>query len=60
MKIKLFLMLLLVSAVGFGQHKFLDEPKLSTEDLERTVCASDPEAAAEVLYRSYHYRIDYD
>jgi len=44
----------------FSQHKFLDVPKLADEDLTSSKSAKDPEAAAEVLYRSYHYRVDYD
>lgn len=44
----------------FSQHKFLETPKLSDEDVAGTKSVKDPEAAAEVLYRSFHYRVDYD
>ncbi len=56
----LILLVFFYSSFAFTQHKFLNETKLSKEDLESKKCVSDPEAAAEVLYRSYHYRIDYN
>ncbi|MGC4130462.1 MAG: DUF3857 domain-containing protein [Bergeyella sp.] len=59
MKTKLLFMLL-ISAMSFAQHKFVNVPKLTDEDIASTQCASDAEATAEVLYRSYHYRIDYN
>ncbi|MDR2206445.1 MAG: DUF3857 domain-containing protein [Flavobacteriaceae bacterium] len=50
----------LVSAVSFAQHKFLDVPKLSEEDVASTKSKIEEDAPAEVLYRSYHFEIDSD
>ena len=44
---------------GFAQHKFLDLPKLDKKDLQTTSYEKNPSEAAEVLYRSYHYWIEY-
>lgn len=57
---KFYYLLLFVSTVLFSQHKFLDTPKLSEEDLKSEKSAKYPDAAAEVLYRSIHFRVDYD
>lgn len=57
---KLYYLSLFVSALFFSQHKFLDNPKLNEEDLKSEKSAKYPDAAAEVLYRSVHYRVDYD
>jgi hypothetical protein len=58
-KILLSLSLLLCGLL-FSQHKFLDDPKLSDEDLKSEKSAKYPDAPAEVLYRSVHFRIDYN
>lgn len=60
MKKSLFFALSFSSALFFSQHKFLDVPKLTNEDVASTKSQADPEAAAEVLYRSYHFRVDYN
>lgn len=57
---KLYFLLLFVSSLFFSQHKFLETPKLSEQDLKSEKSAKYPDAAAEVLYRSIHYRVDYD
>lgn len=44
----------------FSAQKFLDIPKISDQDVASTKSIKDPEAPAEILHRSYHYRIDYD
>lgn len=59
MKKTLFLFLSFCSTAIFAQ-KFLDVPKLSDADVASVKCAGDAEAPAEVLYRSYHYRVDYN
>lgn len=43
----------------FGQTKFLDLPKLDKADLQNNSYAKNPSEAAEVLYRTYHYWIEY-
>lgn len=43
-----------------SQHKFLEVPKLTDEDLQSTKSAKFDDAPAEVLYRSVHFHIDYD
>ncbi len=50
----------LVITFAFAQKKFLETPKLTDEDLTYTQSTIDPEAPAEVLYRSSHFRIDYN
>ena len=59
---KKILLVLAVSLSGliFSQHKFLDTPKLSEEDLKSEKSAKFGDVPAEILYRSYHFRIDYD
>ena len=57
---KFYFLLLFVSTFLFSQHKFLDTPKLTEEDLKSEKSAKYPDAAAEVLYRSIHFRVDYD
>ncbi|MDR2206295.1 MAG: DUF3857 and transglutaminase domain-containing protein [Flavobacteriaceae bacterium] len=60
MKPILLIFALLFSATSFAQHKFLDVPKLSDKDVASTKSEIEPDAPAEVLYRSYHYRMDYE
>ncbi|WP_332032824.1 DUF3857 domain-containing protein [Kaistella sp.] len=43
-----------------AQHKFLTYPKLSDEDLKSEKSTQVSDAPAEILYRSVHFRIDYD
>ena len=57
-KILQSLMICLILPV-FGQNKFLDVPKLDKADLQSTSYAKNPSEAAEVLYRTYHYWIEY-
>ncbi|KIA88128.1 DUF3857 domain-containing protein [Kaistella jeonii] len=58
-KILLSFCLLLFGFI-YSQHKFLETPKLSDEDLKREKSEKYPDAPAEVLYRSIHFRVDYD
>lgn len=44
----------------YSQHKFLNDPKLSEDDLKSTQSTIDADAPAEVLYRSTHFLIDYN
>lgn len=60
MKKILLSLCLSVSAAIAAQHKFLDMPKLSDEDLKAEKSLKYEETPAEVLYRSNHFRIDYD
>lgn len=60
MKKVLFMLTIICSIMVFAQHEFLDVPKLSDEDLISTKSKLQEDAPAEVLYRSYHYRIDYN
>lgn len=43
-----------------AQHKFLNVPNLSDEDLKSEKSLKFGDVPAEVLYRSIHFRIDYD
>ena len=60
MKKKLSFLAIMLSMCVFAQYKFLNTPKLSEQDVKSTESTLDKEAPAEVLYRSYHYRIDYN
>lgn len=58
MKTKILQLLLMFSIVPiFAQYKFLDTPKLDINDLKSTVYEKNPQEAAEVLYKTYHYWI---
>ena len=48
------------ASILYSQHKFLNDPKLSDEDLKSTQSKIEADAPAEVLYRSVHYIIDYN
>lgn len=56
----LLLSTMLCVMVMQAQHKFMNVPKLNDADVKSTQYASDPEVPAEVLYRAYHYQIDYN
>ncbi len=58
-KLTLFIGCFLMSLL-YSQHKFLNDPKLSQEDLKSAQSAIEAEAPAEVLYRSVHFLIDYN
>lgn len=58
MKKNYVLFFVFISVFSLAQHKFLNIPKLDEKDVSSTVSSIDPEAPAEVLYRSYHYRLD--
>ena len=60
MKKILFALALGLSGLVYSQHKFLDMPKLSEEDLKSEKSAKFGDVPAEVLYRSSHFKIDYD
>jgi len=60
MKKILFVLAVGLSGLVYSQHKFLDTPKLSEEDLKSVKSAKYGDVPAEILYRSYHFRIDYD
>ncbi len=49
-----------LASVLYSQHKFLNDPKLSDEDLKSTQSKIEADAPAEVLYRSVHFMIDYN
>lgn len=58
---KILLMFSVLSVISIqAQHKFMNLPKLNDADVKLTQYASDPEMPAEVLYRAYHYQIDYN
>ncbi len=53
-------LLILFSAFVIAQkNQFLKVPALTEEELKSTKSTLNPDAAAEILYSSYHYRIDY-
>lgn len=58
MRIYFLLIATFFANLTFSQ-KFLDPPKLDIEDLKTTSYAANPSEAAEVLYKSYHYYIDF-
>lgn len=60
MKKILFSFCLLSVGIFYSQQKFLDVPKLSEADLKSEKHDKQEDAPAEVLYRSNHFRIDYD
>nr|MBP6577407.1 hypothetical protein [Chryseobacterium sp.] len=61
MKTKFLQLLLSCFVVSiFGQYKFLDTPKLDKKDLQSTSYAKNPSEPAEVLYKTYHYWIEYN
>ena len=61
MKTRLIIFALIISGVFiFGQYKFLDVPKLDIKDVSSAQYEKNPSEAAEVLYRSYHYWIEYN
>ncbi|WP_133439726.1 DUF3857 domain-containing protein [Chryseobacterium salivictor] len=49
-----------VASIVYSQHKFLNDPKLSEEDLKSTQSKIEVDAPAEILYRSVHFMIDYN
>lgn len=58
-KLTLFIGCFLVSFL-YAQHKFLNDPKLSDDDLKSSKSDIEADAPAEVLYRSVHFMIDYN
>src|SRR5690606_36574492 len=60
MKKTLLAFSLLVTGFIFAQHKFLDVPALSDEDLKSDKSAKFGDVPAEIIYRSVHFRVDYD
>ena len=61
MKTKFLQIILICSILPiFGQYKFLDTPKLDNADLKSTSYSKNPSEAAEILFKSYHYWIEYD
>jgi len=61
MKTRLIIFALIISGVFiFGQYKFLDVPKLDIKDVSSAQYDKNPSEAAEILYRSYHYWIEYN
>ena len=61
MKTKLIIFKFIFAGVFiFGQYKFLDVPKLDIKDVSSAQYEKNPSEAAEVLYRSYHYWIEYN
>lgn len=60
MKIKLFFLSVLLWSVSlFAQkHTYLEIPKLTDADVQNMTPSIKSDAPAEILYTSYHYRID--
>lgn len=58
-KITIFIGCFFVSFL-YSQQKFLNDPKISEEDLKSTQSKIEADAPAEVLYRSVHFVIDYN
>ncbi|WP_300670921.1 transglutaminase-like domain-containing protein [Soonwooa sp.] len=58
MKKTILLTSMLLGAFLFGQHKFLNLPKLDQADVASTVSTMDAKVPAEVLYDSHHFLID--
>ena len=55
-----FSLLFLFTVQIFAQkHQFLQVPKLTDEDVKSTKSTLKADAAAEILYNSYHNRVDY-
>lgn len=54
-----FILLFFTSFIFAQKHKFLQTPKLADEDVKSTRSTLQTDAAAEILYNSYHYRVDY-
>ncbi len=56
-----FSLIFLFAAHVFAQkHEFLKIPNLTDEDVKSTKSTMKADAAAEVLYNSYHNRVDYE
>lgn len=60
MKKILFFICVCSFAISQAQHPFLDVPKLSEKDVIFDKSEKFGDVPAEVLYRSVHFRIDYD
>lgn len=58
MKKTILLTSMLFGAFLFGQHKFLDLPKIDQADVASTTSTTDAKVPAEVLYDSHHFLID--
>lgn len=60
MKIKLLIILALINVNLFyaQKHQFLNYPKLTDAEVQSSKPVMQADAAAEILYSSYHYRID--
>lgn len=58
MKTKILQIILTCATIPiFAQYKFLELPKLDNSDLKAATYAKNPNEAAEILYKSYHYYI---
>ena len=62
MKIKLFIFSALLCSLSFvaQKHKYLDFPKITDAEVQNMTPYLKADAAAEILYKSYHYRVDYN
>ncbi|QIG89422.1 DUF3857 and transglutaminase domain-containing protein [Chryseobacterium sp. POL2] len=58
MKKNILMTAMLFGTMLFGQHKFLNIPKLDQNDIIATANTSDPKAPAEILFNAYHFLID--
>ena len=47
-----------LNAFVFGQHKFLNIPKLDQNDISATVNTANPKDPAEILFSSHHFLIE--
>ncbi|MBW8358400.1 MAG: DUF3857 domain-containing protein [Weeksellaceae bacterium] len=59
MKKNLLFFAVFIMGFACAQHKFLDVPKLSEEDLKSEKSVKYADAPAEILYHSTHFMIDY-
>ena len=62
MKTKLLFLSTLLCSLSFlaQKHTYLEEPKLTDADVQNMTPLVKADAPAEILYQSYHYRIDFN
>lgn len=62
MKLKFFFLTAFFFSLSISaqKHTYLEEPKLTNQEVENNTPSIKADAPAEILYRSYHYRIDYN
>ena len=62
MKVKLFVFSALLCSLSIlaQKHTYLDFPKITDAEVQNMTPSLKADAAAEILYKSYHYRVDYN